>query len=276
MRCRAPSSAADDVIRSPANRTLKLIRSLHQRKVRETERAFVVEGFRAIADAIATGATPHIIVVRQGDERNATNWFGSSAAPQAVDAALFDHLAETVSPQGAIAVFPFPDFEIPCVETPLYLVLDQIRDPGNVGTLLRSAAAAGVTAVVLTEGTVDPYNAKAVRAGVGAHFRVPIRWLTELERDRIVRECPVRAVADATGSVPYDEIDWSTGAALIIGSEAHGPSTTGTELGSTTVRIPLAANVESLNAAAAGAVMLFEAARQRRLTATTTTGSTMI
>lgn len=157
-----------------------------------------------------------------------------------------------------------PELPLRPVGAPLYLILDQIRDPGNLGTLLRTSAAAGVAAVVMTEGTVDPFNSKAVRAAVGAHFRVPMRWLSEAMWDRIVAECPVRVVADAEGAIAYDEVDWSGGAALIIGSEAHGASSIGRRLGTVGARIPLAANVESLNAAVAGAVFLFEAVRQRR------------
>jgi TrmH family RNA methyltransferase len=276
MRRQEPPSAADDVIRSPHNRTLMLIRSLRQRKMREMERAFVVEGPRAIADAITAGATPVVILVREGDERNAADWFGPSQTLRRLDAALFGDIAETVTPQGAIALFPLPELAIPRVEDPLYLVLDQIRDPGNVGTLLRTAAAAGVTAVVLTEGTVDPFNPKAVRAGVGAHFRIPIRWMTEAEKNHIVRDCEVRVVADAKGPVAYDEVDWSVGSALIVGSEAHGASHDGEGLALMSARIPLAADVESLNAAAAGAVILFEAARQRRRKETTSVGSAAI
>jgi TrmH family RNA methyltransferase len=269
------SAPVDAVIRSPANRTLKLIRSLRQRKVRETERAFVVEGFRAIADAIAAGAKPGVVVVREGDEGDAATWFGT-APVRVVAAPLFDDAAETVTPQGAIAVFPLPYLPIPPVDQPLYLVLDRMRDPGNVGALLRTAAAAGATAVLLTAGTVDPFNPKAVRAAVGAHFRIPIGWLSDPMWDKIVRDCPLRVVADAHGGVAYDEVDWTGGAALIVGSEAHGVSAVARAMGATSARIPMAANVESLNAAAAGAVLLFEAARQRRVKATLSTGSASI
>jgi len=264
VRRQEPLPAVDDVIRSPHNRTLKLIRSLRQRNSRETERAFVVEGFRAIEDGVAAGVTPLLIVVREGEEGEAARWFGSAQPRRTVDAALFDELSETVTPQGALAVFPFPELPIPDDAEPLYLVLDQIRDPGNLGTLLRTAAAAGVSAVLLTEGTVDPFNPKAVRAAVGAHFRVPIRWLSDADHARYVHELPARVLADADSPLTYDGIDWTGPAAIIIGSEAHGATGTGRELATTTARIPLAADVESLNAAVAGAVFLFEAARQRR------------
>lgn len=260
---------ADDVIRSPHNRTLKLIRSLRQRKTRETERAFVVEGFRAIADGIAVGATPHLIALREGSEPDADRWFGPSHATRVVGADIFDDLAETVTPQGALAIFPFPELDVPGHSDPLYLVLDQVRDPGNLGTLIRTAAASGVSAIYLTEGTVDPFNPKVVRAAVGAHFRVPIRWLSDHEIALLANQAPTRVLADTESPVSYDELDWTGGTALIIGSEAHGATGTGRGLATTAARIPLARDVESLNAAVAGAVILFEAARQRRRRAIT-------
>lgn len=255
--------AADDIIRSRDNRLIKLIRSLGQRKGRETERAFVVEGFRAIADAIAAGARPTTILVREGVSHE--TWLGSEIDPRIVEQRLFDGLSETVTPQGAIAVFPLPELPIEVVQNPLFLILDQIRDPGNLGTLIRTAASAGATALFLTEGSVDPFNGKAVRAAVGAHFRLPLRWLTEEYFDIITHRCPLRALADASATQTHDELDWTDGAAVVIGSEAHGLSDWVKAIATTSVRIPLAAGVESLNAAAAGAVILFEAARQRRI-----------
>lgn len=243
---------------------MTFVRSLRQRKVRDAERAFVVEGFRAIADGIAAGFQPRLVLIRETDADAASEWLGESSVSRLVAAAPFDHIAETITPQGALAVFPFPDLEIPAMTRPFYLIADQIRDPGNLGTLLRSAAAAGVTAVMLTEGSVDPFNGKVVRAAVGAHFRVPIRWFSESLAERLVEECPLRVVADAGGETTYDELNWTAGAMLVIGSEAFGPSDSTRTITTSTTRIPLAAGVESLNAAAAGAVILFEAARQRR------------
>jgi TrmH family RNA methyltransferase len=259
-----PSGAADEVIRSPANQSVKLIRSLRQRKARETERAFVVEGLRAIADGIEAGIRPRLIVVREGEQLDAQQWLGSATSFRVVSPAIFDDLADTVTPQGAIAVFPFPALPMPRVDDPLFVIADQVRDPGNLGTLMRAAAGAGATAVFLTEGTVDPYNPKVVRAAMGSHFRIPIAWLGEHERALIERHCPVRVVAESTADKLYDEVDWTKAAALIVGSEAHGVSDAGRSLGTVSARIPLAAGVESLNAGVAGAVILFEAARQRR------------
>jgi TrmH family RNA methyltransferase len=149
------------------------------------------------------------------------------------------------------------------------LICDDIQDPGNLGTILRTAEAAGVTTTLLTPDCVDLYNPKVVRAGMGAHFRLPalagIGWdevaelLHELDRpsDRVF-------ATEAHEDRAYDENDWSRPSALIVSNEAHGLSKQAREASSQLLAIPMLGGTESLNAAMAAAVVLFEAARQRR------------
>jgi TrmH family RNA methyltransferase len=254
----------EDVIRSAENRTLKLIRSLRQRKMREAERAFVVEGVRAVEDALEAGGAARVIAVRAD-----TDWQAGRSAGRIpirrVEPKLFSSLAETETPQPVIAVFDIPQLAPIETDTPLYFVVDGVQDPGNLGTLLRSAAAVGTGAVFLVTGTVDPYNGKVVRAGMGAHFRLPIVHLDAEWSDRLRATCRIRVLAEANGSLQYDELDWREPSVLIVGSEAHGPSDIGRDLATITASIPLLNGVESLNAGVAGLVMMFEAARQRRI-----------
>lgn len=256
---------ANDVIRAAGNPTIAFVRSLQRRDRRATERAFVVEGRLAIADAIAAGAVPRLVLMREGDPTELA--LPPNIPYRRVAAKLFDHISDVVTPQGVLAIFPFPELPLPATERPLYLVLDRMRDPGNLGTLLRAAAGAGVDAVFLTAESVDPYNPKVVRAGMGAHFRLPVRSLDDAARAAIEARCSLRVVAAGTGELRYDEVDWRQGAALIIGAEAAGVGEAGQRLGTVSAAIPLVAGVESLNAAVAGAVILFEAARQRRVAA---------
>jgi TrmH family RNA methyltransferase len=181
-----------------------------------------------------------------------------------VEARVFDSIAETVTPQGVIAVLGIPEPKIPESKQPLIVVADRISNPGNLGTLIRVSAGAGATAVVLTEGSVDPYNSKVVRAGMGAHFQVPLIWLDDEVRVWIEGTCANRVLADASGNENYDLLDWNAPSALILGPETGGFSNVARDLSTTTARIPVASGIESLNAAIAGAVMLFEANRQRR------------
>lgn len=255
--------AFGDVIRGSSNRTLVFVRSLQRRDRRARERAFVVEGARAVGDALLSGARPRLLLLREGDHPPIPALPPTSDV-RVVAARLFDDLSDTVTPQGLLAVFPFPDPKPPLTPTPLALVLDRIRDPGNLGTLLRAAAGAGAGAVFLSAESVDPFNPKAVRAGMGAHFRVPLRPLDDSGMVHLRERYPLRVVAVAEGDRSYDALDWRQPAALIVGSEADGIGPEVAVLGTTTAAIPLAPGVESLNAAVAGAVILFEAARQRR------------
>jgi TrmH family RNA methyltransferase len=180
--------------------------------------------------------------------------------------------AATQHPQGVVASFALPDWALPNAQdsAPLALVSDDIQDPGNLGTILRTAEAAGVAAVLLTPNSVDLYNPKVVRAGMGAHFRLPtfrdLRW--EQIRDMLEQMGipPDRLFAtDTAAGLTYDAVEWSQPTALIISNEAHGLGAEAREAArSNLIGIPMLGSTESLNAAMAATVVLFEAARQRR------------
>ena len=260
------SPSYDEPITSAANPIVAFVRSLGRRDRRAAEGAVVVEGVRAVRDALETGALPRLVLLRQGDEGLVADVAIPPGAPvRLVERRLFDRLSDVHTPQGVLAVFPFPKPESAGTDAPpLVLVLDRLRDPGNLGTLLRAAAGAGVSAVYLTPESVDPWNPKTVRAGMGAHFRLPLAMLDAEVLVELRARLPRRVVASAAADRPYDAVDWTGPAALVIGGETEG---VGPELrvwGSEEVGIPLARDVESLNAAVAGAVILFEAARQRR------------
>jgi TrmH family RNA methyltransferase len=208
-----------------------------------------------------------LVLLRQGDEALAADLAIPHRVPvRLVERRLFDRLSDVQSPQGILAVFPVPKPESAPDDAPsLVLILDRLRDPGNLGTLLRAAAGAGVSAVYLTPETVDPWNPKAVRAGMGAHFRLPIATLDNDTMADLSTRLPRRVVARAEAERPYDAVDWTGPAALVIGGETEGVGPELRAWGVEDVGIPLAHDVESLNAAVAGAVILFEAARQRRI-----------
>lgn len=254
---------SDEVLRSAANPTLAFVRSLQRRDVRARERAFVVEGRRAVADALALGAVPRLLLVREGDRDALPAAVAGEIDVRVVAERPFAALTDTVAPQGVLAVFPFPEAVPGGGGTPLALVLDRVRDPGNLGTLLRAAAGAGVTAVYLSAGSVDPFNPKVVRAGMGAHFRVPLRPLDPDMSAELRRDYPLRVLAAGDAPTRYDALDWRGAAAVIVGSEAEGVGEEVTALATARAAIPLVAGVESLNAAVAGAILLFEAIRQR-------------
>jgi TrmH family RNA methyltransferase len=183
-------------------------------------------------------------------------------SPVEVSDEVMRHVSDTQQPPGIVGVFPLPTPDLP--QRPgRVLILDAIRDPGNMGTMLRTATATNVEAILLSPDCVDLYNPKTLRGGMGAHFRIPA---AERNWDEIKTYCQEMNIylADSRGDVRYDLADWSAAWALIIGSEAHGASSQAQELAQAKVFIPLAAQTESLNAAVAAGVILFEAMRQAR------------
>ena len=240
------------------------------RKDRRHERLFVVEGVRLVEEALRSGADLTVAVYNP-DQLAATERGQAlltalqprreaHAAPPEVIAAV----SETVTPQGIVAAVRWPELEP--AGRGVQLALDALQDPGNVGTLLRTAEATGVTQVICIAGTADVYSPKVVRAAMGAHFRLPIvqdvTWDDAIEL-LIGADNIYAAVASAT--MPYYAADWRQPSTVIVGNEANGVSEAGLAVATKQISIPMAAAVESLNAAVAGSVILFEALRQRKL-----------
>lgn len=246
------------MLTSIQNERVKLVHALqNQAKTRRKERKIALEGKRLIQDALANDHRAEFILY-DPDVINPLDFDVPKSIMLPADASVIRHISDTEQPQGVVAVFPMPSGKLPSPLTRA-LILDNLRDPGNVGTILRTAAAAGVEAVLLSPGCVDAYNPKVLRSAMGAHFRLVV---VEHGWDAIEEYChhlPLY-LADMTGDVRYDLADWSN-YALIIGSEAHGASTEAEAIASHTVYIPMQSNAESLNAAIAAGILLFEARR---------------
>jgi TrmH family RNA methyltransferase len=173
---------------------------------------------------------------------------------------LLKSLSETETPQGILAVLN--NSRLPIPDSPSFiLILDQIRDPGNLGTLLRTAAATGIDAVFLPPETTDVFAPKVVRSGMGAHFRLPIHSMTWEDISEQTKDLQVY-LADMDGKSCW-ETDLRKPLALIIGGEAEGASDKARQLATQKISVPMAGNVESLNAGVAGSVLMFEVVRQR-------------
>jgi TrmH family RNA methyltransferase len=265
-------STTTETITSLDNPLVRLARSLQEASGRRRHRAFLVEGLRLV-EAAAEAARPSLVLHGPGfgwtDERERALLRavrGSGAQVREVSERVLEHVADTVTPQGIVAVMPLPASDI-ALATPaeegLILVLDGVGDPGNAGTLLRSAVGAGVDGVWCVKGTVDVFAPKVVRAGAGAHFHGVLA--TDLSWDTIRAHLPLGRpvlVADAAAEQRYWEVDWTRPSVLVLSSEAHGASEEARALATGTVSIPIA-HVESLNVGVAGSVILFEAQRQR-------------
>jgi len=253
------------------NPRIKWVRSLQDdSRSRREAGAFVVEGVRLVEEALGAGWQAQLLLYT-GDLAprgyNLVEAFAAQGTPvEQVSEQVMRHASDTQAPQGVLAVLTWRILPVP--ESPGFVFIpDGIRDPGNLGSMLRSAAAAGVEAVLIPTGAVDPTSPKVLRAAMGAHFRLPIASLDWEEiGDRVV-EAGLRVyIADSGAGEPYSQCDLRSPLALIVGGEAQGAGETAYSLAHARLHIPMASGVESLNAAAAAAVLLFEVARQRSQT----------
>lgn len=254
-----------EIITSLQNERVKLARGLQERpRARRKHMRIAVEGARLVRDAWQRGSRPDFVLYTPGDSDEAliAQMAKARVTTLAVSAEVMQHVSDTQSPQGIVGVFPLPVPPLP--KNPRrVLICDALGDPGNLGGLLRSAAAAGVDLAILAPGCADPYNPKALRAGMGAHFRLPVVEATWAEIAGYCEPLNLYA-ADAEGEADYDAVDWLKPWGVIVGSEAHGLSVEATQLAATRIAIPMAAATESLNAMVAASIILFEAARQHR------------
>jgi len=254
------------VITSTSNARVKWVRTLqNKRNLRESENAFIIEGRRLMQEARSVGSRAQLVLYTDDlepiDKDLVEALLEQGGQCEIVSEHVLKACSATESPQGVLAVLTRPELRVP-PDPGLVLVLDKIADPGNLGTIMRSARAAGVEMLFLLPGSVDVFNPKVVRAAAGAHFHLPVREITAAELHQALSGIPLW-IGDAHLGQEYHCIDWTGPAALGIGSESHGHSPYLGEIATGYVRIPMRSGTESLNAGVAAAVILFEIARQR-------------
>lgn len=258
------------MITSAANPRVRAIRELHSQRGRQEQRAYLVEGIRLTEEALDADLPLQAVYVHTA--RLSATPRGAALlarlqslhpAPEEMSSTAISAAADTETPQGVLAVLPLPPRPPAPSGSGLAVVLDGMQDPGNLGTILRTALAAGVGAVITTPGCADVYAPKTVRAGMGAHFRLPV--LPAVPWCELAGMLAGRKVllAVTQGGVPYSLVDWREPTAVVIGGEAQGVGPEARALATAEVSIPMSSGVESLNAAVAAGVLLFEAFRQR-------------
>ncbi len=260
------------IISSLRNPLIKEYKKLLQSRLyRQKVKKIALEGPNLVSEALMNGLMPEVIFYTQDYYNNCkTDWF--SALPAEVmqvvlTEAVFKGIAVTETPQAVAAILPFNSekAEKSLVELPqLILILDRLQDPGNMGTIIRTAAAAGVDIVYYTSGSVDPYSPKVLRSTAGAIFKLslemvrePVKMITALKSKGIKL-----VAASAHSNLQYWSADLKGPIALIIGNEAGGVSPELEMAAEVKLSIPLAGSVDSLNAAVAAGVILFEIVRQ--------------
>ena len=255
------------MITSTANSQVKYLEKIRKKgKVRRQDGVFLIEGER--------------IYLETPKERIQKAYIAESlyrARPDMVAGVPFEVLsdsvfakaADTLTPQGIMALVHIKEMtrdEVLREEAPLYLVLDGLQDPGNLGTIMRTAEGAGVTAVIMSPDTVDIYNPKVIRATMGSIYRVP--FFVEADICALLGAFKMRGIkscaAHLNGVQDYDQESYLGGTAFLIGNEGNGLRAEVTKSAETLVKIPMAGELESLNAAMAAGLLMYEAARQRR------------
>jgi TrmH family RNA methyltransferase len=252
------------VITSTKNPTVVQAAKLSKRGIRDQHRRFLVEGAQAAAEAVATGAAEQVFHVPGSGGRVPEVVAAAQAAGvevEAVSEAVMSHLTSAVTPQGIVAVAGFVDVPLSEIRPGIVPVLCSVRDPGNAGTILRSADAFGAAGVVFTADSVDVYNGKAVRSSAGSLFHVPVvRDVPPAHAVDELRSAGATILAAAAdGEADASEADLSRPTALLLGNEAWGLPSEVRALADGSVRVPIVGRAESLNLAAAAAVLLSQA-----------------
>lgn len=235
-------------ITSLDNANIQLVKKLADKKYRKQTGLFVIEGERLVADAVKHGAKLTKVLVRESSAQK-FNYDGALV----VSDRIFDKISETVNSQGIVAVVNVPESDL-SEPTGNALILDGLQDPGNVGTLIRTAASCGVTDVYFCNNCVDAYSPKVLRSAMSAHFCVKIHVMTAEEIKQVLGTATI-LVADLDGKNIFESKHGGK-FALVLGNEANGVSDSWQ--GEKVVSLPMKNNFESLNVAVAGSVLMYQ------------------
>lgn len=244
------------MITSRQNNQVKAWIKLNRKKEREKTNLFIAEGFHLVEEAIKSQMSIKELIISEKLNNDLPNY--TNGYPQTVISdELSKEIANTETPQGIFAVVEMPRQSNQ--EHSKILLLDQVQDPGNLGTIIRSADAAGFTQVICGKGTVDPYNAKVLRSGQGSHFHVDIQsadlneYISKLKRQSI----PVYGTDLSKDSIDYKTVSPKDKVAIMVGNEGSGVSKELLGLVDDTLHIPIKGLAESLNVAVAASILMF-------------------
>ncbi len=265
------------MITSESNTQIKeLVKLQKNARQRKKNKSFVVEGIKLTKEAALHGKLQKVYI---SEELQKQQWGActqeeieaefDNAKVEIVADSIFKGISETVTPQGILGVVTMPCYSLEDILTDprkSFLLLDDLRDPGNLGTIIRTAEGAGMSGVILSKESVDLFNPKVVRSTMGAIFRVPFIYVEDLPGTiHTMKERGISVYGTMMeGSQCYDSVDYTQPFGIVIGNEANGISQEVGDCLTGRIRIPMEGKLESLNAAIAAAVVMYEAARQRR------------
>jgi TrmH family RNA methyltransferase len=249
------------MITSTKNETVKLLRSLKDRGNRRDLGLHLIEGERLVFDALLSGVVPDTVLVESGAERLEQRLEDMGVAFISASRSVLEAVSDTKNPQGIAAAVKTPDTAPPPTypENALIVALDRLQDPGNLGTVLRSADAMGARAVILGEGCTDPFSPKALRSAMGSAYHIPV-YEGELKAELLKLKSAGNTLicGHLHGSETLPKI--SGGCVLVIGNEGSGVSDDIAEV-CTLYRLKMRGRAESLNASAAASIMMYELSR---------------
>ncbi len=254
-------------ISSSQNEKYKHFKALKQKKERILSNQYTVEGIKSVNDAITAKVDIQVLIVSEDFYNNTTFNYPDNIDIYIINDKLFPSLSTTETPSGIVAVINInsykeftPDLDLP------YIYCDNVRDPGNLGTIIRTADAAGFGGVILSPDCVDLYNPKTVRSSMGSFFHIPIIEDFDYTKLSNLKEQGFKLFAGLLDdeTVEYTDTDMTYPLIIVIGNEANGISTDVTKMADVKVKIPIDGKAESLNAGVAAAVLMYECRRQRK------------
>ena len=260
-------------ITSISNPLIREIKGLNKKRERWKKGLFLIEGIKIIEECIDNGHPVVNIIYSDrlfdiGGGKDFFNKIKTNDKLVRVSDKLYRHISNVENPQGVLAIVKFEASHIRNMEfkdAPFFLLLDRVQDPGNMGTIIRTADAFGVDGVIIMGGCVDVYNPKVIRSTMGSIFRVPIYH--EMDREEIIYQLKRKNVdiysASLEGSRYIQTLDFTKGCAFIIGNESTGVSRELHDLADELIKIPMLGEIESLNVAIASSIIMYEVMRQR-------------
>ena len=257
------------MITSVSNPQMKRVKELlNKSRQRKKEKCFVAEGIRMVSETPSDRLEK--LYISESFSKNPPELRGMDVSKAlVVDDQVFRQISDTQTPQGIMAIIRQKENQLEAIlnqPDALLLFLENIQDPGNLGTMMRTAEGAGVTGVIMSRETVDIYNPKTIRATMGALYRMPFVYVDDFcETLRLAEEKGIRLyAAHLRGQHTYDAQDYRQPSGFLIGNEGNGLTKEAADCATDYIRIPMGGKLESLNAAVAAAVLMYEANRQRR------------
>lgn len=263
-----------EFIKSSSNKFIKEIKGLDKKKNRNNKNLYFIEGIRIVEDAIESNESIEYILYsdklfQTKDGENLFNIINNKFTYYQIDHKLFKEISDTENPQGIIAVVKMKNHKLEDIhkENSLIIFLDKLQDPGNMGTIIRSADALGASGIIVSKGSVDIYNPKVVRSTMGSLFHIPIVQISDsIETIQKLKNTGVRILATTLGKAKYCyDIDLTENILVIIGNEGNGISKELFNISDENIIIPMDGDSESLNVSMASSIIMYEVLRQKNM-----------